>query len=110
MISGIKKIDSQKIRESGWNYEPIYNLIFNEKDSVKSYQTIVGEYSTSVDEVMTSLGSEFIKWIIENKPQHVKIIPGVMVLVASHQAQRIQVIDPVVSLLSLIFQIQKMID
>jgi DNA polymerase III delta prime subunit len=110
MISGVKKIDAQKIRESGWNYEPVYNLIFTEKDPVKNYQVVVGEYSGSVDEVMTSLGDEFIKWIIENKPGHAKIIPGVIVLVATHQAQRMQVIDPVVSLLSLIFQIQKMID
>jgi hypothetical protein len=33
----------------------------------------------------------------------------VIVLVAEHQAQRLQVIDPMVSLLSLFFQIQKLI-
>jgi hypothetical protein len=34
----------------------------------------------------------------------------VVVLVASHQAQRTTVIDPVVSLLSLFYSIQKLVD
>jgi hypothetical protein len=59
---------------------------------------------------MTSLGEEFINWIVKNHPDKTKIIPAVVVLVASHQAQRIAVIDPVVSLLSLFYQIQKLID
>jgi hypothetical protein len=63
-----------------------------------------------VDDVMTSLGEEFINWIVKNHPDKTKIIPAVVVLVASHQAQRIAVIDPVVSLLSLFYQIQKLID
>jgi hypothetical protein len=59
---------------------------------------------------MVSLGEEFINWIIKNKPSSTKIIPGVVVLVAEHQAQRNLVIDPVVSLLSLVFKIQKLIE
>jgi hypothetical protein len=55
------------------------------------------------------LGDEFVQWVIKNKKSHSKIIPGVIVLVAEHQAQRLHVIDPMVSLLSLFFQIQKLI-
>ena len=59
---------------------------------------------------MTALGEEFINWIIKNKSSHAKIIPGVIIEVAQHQAQRQVVIDPVVSLLSLIFKIQKLVE
>ena len=59
---------------------------------------------------MTALGEEFINWIVKNKQDKSKIIPGIIVLVAEHQAQRTQVIDPVVSLLALIFKIQKLTD
>jgi DNA polymerase III delta prime subunit len=109
MIEGVKNIDSAKINELGWSYEDLYNLIVSSKDPVHNYQNIVGEYQGKVDEVMSALGGEFIDWIIKNKPELKKIIPGVIVLVADHQAQRTQVIDPMVSLLSLIFQIQKLI-
>lgn len=109
MIEGVKNIDSAKINELGWSYEDLYNLIVSSKDPVHNYQNIVGEYQGKVDEVMSALGGEFIDWIIKNKPELKKIIPGVIVLVADHQAQRTQVIDPMVSLLSLIFQIQKLV-
>jgi DNA polymerase III delta prime subunit len=110
MIEGTKKVDQEKINEIGWSYETLYNLIVTSKDPVKNYQSIVGEYQGKVDEVMSALGDEFINWIINNKQDLKKIIPAVIVLVADHQAQRTQVIDPMVSLLSLIFQIQKLIE
>ena len=110
MIEGVKVVDSAKINELGWSYETLYNLILTSKDPVTNYQNIVGEYQGKVDEVMSALGGEFIDWIIKNRPELKKIIPGVIVLVADHQAQRIQVIDPMVSLLSLVFQIQKLVD
>ena len=109
-IEGIAKIDLSKVKEANWSYEDLYKMIVESKDPVKNYQTIVGQYSTKVDDVMTSLGEEFINWIVKNHPDKTKIIPAVVVLVASHQAQRIAVIDPVVSLLSLFYQIQKLID
>jgi replication-associated recombination protein RarA len=110
MIEGVSTIDINKIKELGWTYESLYNLIITSKDPIKNYQEIAGEYQGKVDEVMSALGEEFINWIINNKPDLKKIIPGVIVLVAEHQAQRTQVIDPMVSLLSLVFQIQKMVE
>lgn len=110
IIEGTKSIDTKKIKEIRWSYEDLYNLIFNSKDPVKNYQSICSEYQGKVDDVMQALGDEFINWIIKNKSDRKKIIPGVIILVADHQAQRTQVIDPIISLLALIFQIQKMID
>jgi replication-associated recombination protein RarA len=110
MIEGVKNIDQKRVKEFGWSYEDVYKLIFSTKDPIKNYQEIVGTYQGKVDDVMSALGDEFIDWIINNKPESARIIPAVIVLVAEHQAQRIQVIDPMVSLLSLIFQIQKLVD
>ena len=110
MIAGVKVIDSDKINELGWSYENLYELIVSSKDPVANYQNVVGEYQGKVDEVMSALGEEFINWIINNKPELKRIIPAVIVLVADHQAQRTQVIDPMVSLLALVFQIQKLVE
>lgn len=109
MIEGVKVVDNNKINEFGWSYEDIYNLIVTSKDPIKNYQNISGEYQGKVDDVMSALGTEFIDWIIKNKPDLSNIIPAVIVLVADHQSQRTQVIDPMVSLLSLVFSIQKLI-
>ena len=55
-----------------------------------------------------SLASDFIKWITEKKPEKINLIPGIIITVAKYQAERNQVIDPVVSLLALIFTLQQM--
>jgi replication factor C small subunit len=107
-IQEITEISEQKVSESSWDYEEIYDLLFQKLDPVKSYQIIVGQYSNSVGEVMESLGREFIEWIREKKSEKTAIIPAVLILVAQHQSQRNQVIDPVVSLLSLFYSIQKL--
>lgn len=109
-IEGVTQLDLAKVKEANWSYEDLYKMIMTSKDPVNNYQVLVGQYSTKVDDVMTSLGGEFIDWIVKNHPDKAKIIPATIVLVASHQAQRTAVIDPVVSLLSLFFQIQKLID
>lgn len=107
-IQEITEVSEQKVSESSWDYEELYDLLFQKLDPVKSYQIIVGQYSNSVAEVMESLGREFIEWIREKKPEKTAIIPAVLILVAQHQSQRNQVIDPVVSLLSLFYSIQKL--
>lgn len=107
-IQEITEVSEQKVSESSWDYEEIYDLLFQKLDPVKSYQIIVGQYSNSVGEVMESLGREFIEWIREKKSEKTSIIPAVLILVAQHQSQRNQVIDPVVSLLSLFYSIQKL--
>jgi hypothetical protein len=94
--------------ESSWDYEEIYKMLFEKLDPIKSYQLIVGQYSNSVSEIMEAMGREFIDWVQENHPAKSGIIPAVMILIAQHQAQRTQVIDPVVSLLSLFYSIQKL--
>jgi DNA polymerase III delta prime subunit len=109
MLEGTTKVDIAKVREIGWSYESLYNLLFDSEDPIKNYQILVGEYSGKTDDIMSALGDEFIQWIIKNKKSQAKIIPGAIVLVADHQSQRLQVIDPMVSLLSLFFQIQKLI-
>jgi len=107
-IQGTSEISEQKVSESSWDYEELYDMLFQKLDPVKSYQTIVGQYSNSVGEVMESLGREFIEWVKEKKPEKINIIPAVLILVAQHQSQRNQVIDPGVSLLSLFYSIQKL--
>lgn len=107
-IDGIKDLTESKINEVLWDHEEIFELIFSKPDPVKNYQYIVGQYSSKTDDVMNSLSSDFIKWIQEKKPQNANLIPGIIITVAKYQAERNLVIDPVVSLLALIFSIQQM--
>ena len=107
-IQGISSIDEGKISDS-WNYEDLYKLIVSTADPINNYKMIAGQFASDTDDVMASLGNDFINWIIDKRPDLTGIIPGTIILVAQHQAQRNLVIDPLVSLLSLVFSIEKLV-
>tara|TARA_Y100000389_G_C17471218_1_gene531198 strand:+ start:15749 stop:16708 length:960 start_codon:yes stop_codon:yes gene_type:complete len=87
-------------------YKDVYELIFNNEDPVKNYKYMVSNYSNKVDDVLATLGNDFIEFIQMENPTYCNKIPQILVTVAAHQSQRVHVIDPVVSLLSCIFSIQ----
>lgn len=109
MIEGTNEITEKKVHENFWGFEELYLMLIENKDPVKNYQLIVGQYSGRVDDVMNSLASDFILWIKENKTNLIQFIPQILILVAKYQAERNLVIDPVVSLLGLFFSIQKLL-
>jgi hypothetical protein len=90
-------------------YKDVFELIFNETDPVKNYKYLVGEYSNRVDEILQTLGEEFIEYIQSEKGNSTKHIPQIAVTVAEHQAQRVHVIDPAITMLSCIYKLQEII-
>jgi DNA polymerase III delta prime subunit len=90
-------------------FKDVFELIFNETDPAKNYQTLVGNYANRVDDVLQSLGEEFIEYINQEQAQSNKHIPRVIISVAKHQAQRVDVIDPVITMLSCVYDIQTII-
>ena len=90
-------------------YKDIFELIFNETDPVKNYKLLVSEYGNRVDEVLQSLGSDFIEYIQAEKPNNVKHVPQIVISVAEHQAQRVNVIDPIITMLSCVYKIQEIV-
>ena len=109
-VDGVTDLTEKKINEIVWNNEEIFNLIFTSKDPVENYKLIVGQYSSRVDEVLSSLDSEFINWISEKHPARLGLIPPIIITVAKYQAERNLVIDPVVSLLACIFSLQQIVN
>lgn len=108
-ISKVENVTKSQITSKDWEFEPMFKLIIAQGDSYENYKHIVKEYQGSVTEVLASLGSDFPEWIADNHPDKLPKIPVVIIEVAAHQAMRNQVIDPVISLLSLVYKLQKSI-
>jgi hypothetical protein len=70
---------------------------------------LVSEYSNRVDDVLQSLGSDFVEYIQTEKPNNVKSIPQIIISVAEHQAQRVHVIDPIITMLSCVYKLQEIV-
>ena len=90
-------------------YKDVFELIFNEMDPAKNYKHLVSEYSNRVDDILQTLGEEFIEYIQLEKSSNVRHIPQIAVVVAEHQAQRNFVIDPVITMLSCVYKLQEII-
>lgn len=106
---GTTNITVEDVKKFNSVYKDVFELIFNETNPVKNYQYLVGEYSNRVDDVLQTLGEEFIEYIQVEKPNAVRFIPQIAIVVAEHQAQRTLVIDAVITMLSCVYKIQEIV-
>lgn len=106
-IKGIREIKMEDIKSLNWSFVELFEMASGQSDPIGNYKEVLSSYSDKIDDVMQSLGTEFVEWIRENRPEKIKRIPEVIILVAKYQAQRTQVIDQAVNLLALIFEIQQ---
>lgn len=107
---GITSVTADNIKKLNWNFQDLYELLMKNPEPYKNYNFVMANYATKVEDVMNALGSDFVDWLADNHPDKIKYIPHILVTVADHQAKRHLVIDPVVSLVALIFTIQKTVN
>lgn len=107
--SGTTNITVEDVKKFNSVYKDLFELIFNETDPVKNYKLLVSEYSNRVDDVLQSLGSDFVEYIQTERPNNVKSIPQIIISVAEHQAQRVHVIDPIITMLSCVYKLQEIV-
>lgn len=103
---GVEIITLDDVKRFSSVYRDIYDLVIDGADPVKNYQYMVSNYSNRVDDVLQSLGAEFIEFIRTDRQSYTGLIPQIVVTVAKYQAQRTQVIDPVVTMLACIYELQ----
>lgn len=106
---GTTTVGLEDVKRFNSVYKDIFELIFNNVDPVENYKLLVSEYSNRVDDVLQSLGQDLIEYIKQEKPQASRFVPQIIITVAEHQAQRVHVIDPVVTMLSCIYKIQTIV-
>lgn len=106
---GTVNITVDDVKKFNSVYKDVFELIFNETDPVKNYKHLVSEYSNRIDDVLQSLGSDFIEYIQAEKPNQIKCVPQIAITVAEHQAQRVHVIDPVITMLSCVYKLQEIV-
>jgi len=107
---GVETITVDDIKKFSSVYRDIYDLVIDGEDPVKNYQYMLSNYANRTDDVLSSLGAEFIDFIKQDRQSYVQFIPQIIVTVAKYQAQRQQVIDPAVSMLACIYELQTIVN
>jgi DNA polymerase III delta prime subunit len=109
-ISGVTELTRDSIMKTEWSFEDIFKLCAGTPDPYNNYIFLINQYGSRVDDVLGALGDEFPKWLEEKYPSKINFLPGIIVEVAAHQAQRVHVIDPAISMISCIFKIQTILN
>jgi len=105
-LQGIKELNAKNFNIN-FDFKDLYELCFNKPDKAyQNYEFIVSEYSSRIDDALNALGEDLIEYIKTNVSDKIDKIPMIIIAVAEHQAQRTQVIDPLITLLSCVYKIQ----
>lgn len=108
-ISGVKELTRDIIMKTEWSFEDIFGMCVGQPDPYKNYTFLINQYGSRVDDVLGALGSEFPKWLAEKYSSKINLLPSIIVEIAQHQAQRVHVIDPAITMLSCVFSIQRIL-
>jgi DNA polymerase III delta prime subunit len=107
---GKLKITSEDVKKFHGVFKDLYEHIFNpSNDEVKNYQYIVSNYSSRVEDVVSSLGTDFIEYIQMERPQLMRKVGEICYEVNKHSFELRFVVDPVITMLSLVYRIQTII-
>jgi replication factor C small subunit len=107
---GLEEITVNDIKKFSSVYKDVYDLIIDNTDTVKNYQYMLSNYSNRTDDILNSLGAEFIEYITQERQSYTKFIPQIVVTVAKYQSQRQMVIDPTISMLACIYELQSILN
>jgi DNA polymerase III delta prime subunit len=105
-VSGIKKLDIDAIKKTEWSFADVFKICAGDPDPYNNYVFLIGQYGSRVEDVLAALGEEFPSWLHEHSPKKASALPAIIYEIAIHQAQRVQVIDPAISMLACVFKIQ----
>lgn len=110
VIKGVTEIKTEDIKLLNYSFRDIFEMVMKSGDAHENYKFLMSNYSSKVDDVLTSLASELPEYIREHHPAKVAKIPQIIISAATHQAQRVHVIDPAISMLSAVFSCQMIIN
>lgn len=106
---GDEQITVDDVATTTHEFVEVYDMVLGGKVApAENYKAIVNVYKNKVDDVVASLGVPFIQYITAHKPELVPYIPHVTIINAKYQAQLNNVIDPMISLLSLVYELQEL--
>jgi DNA polymerase III delta prime subunit len=110
VIQGVTQIEADDVKKLNYSFRDVFELVVKSADAYENYKFLMTNYASKVDDVLAALGNELPEYIRENHPQKTAKIPQILVTVANHQAQRVHVIDPAVTMLSAVFSCQMIIN
>ena len=111
-VQGVKTIEVNDIKKLNYSFRDIFELACRPAGPApeENYKFLMTNYSSKVDDVLHSLGHELPDFLRENHRDKTVKIPQILIKVAHYQAQRMHVIDPCISMVACVFEIQQILN
>ena len=109
-VQGVKKINPEDVKKLNYSFRDIFEMACKSGDAQENYKFLMTNYGSKVDDVLHSLGNELPEYIRDNHPTKVSKIPQILIKVAYYQAQRVHVIDPCISMVAAVFEVQMILN
>ena len=106
-IMGKDNIQLEDVTNLTYEFVDVYKLATSKPNTEEVYKLIMGSYMGKSDLLIQAMGSDFIGWVKETKPNSFLKVVEVLDIVNNASYKRKFVIDPMVNLLDCIFKIQK---
>jgi DNA polymerase III delta prime subunit len=104
---GKTKITFDDVKKFHGVFRDLYEHILDaQNNEIKNYQYLVSNYASRVDDVIQALGTNFIEYLQSEKPQLMRKVGEICYEVNKHSYESRFAIDPVITMLSLIYRIQ----
>lgn len=105
-LQGIKELNAKNFNIN-YDFVDLFKLCLNGSDKpYENYKLVISEYSSKISDTIVALGQDFVEYIKTNNPEKIDKIPLIIIAVAEHQYQLQFVIDPIITLLSLVYKLQ----
>jgi replication factor C small subunit len=105
-LQGITELNAKNFNIN-FDFEDLYKLCFNKPDKAyENYKFIVSEYGSKIDDTVAAISGDFVEYIKQYHPGKIDKIPLIIIAAAEHQQQLNFVIDKMITLLSLVFKVQ----
>lgn len=107
---GKTKITLDDVKKFQGVYKDLYSHILNPKaDEVSNYQFLMSNYKDRADDVISTLGTDFIEYIQLEQPLLMRKVGEICFEVNKHSYELHFVVDPAICMLSLVYKLQSIL-
>lgn len=106
--NGITELTDAIIEESVYAYVDIFKMLINKKlDHLDIYKNINVKYADKVDNILKTLSTKFIDWLILNGDSSQQMKVGrILIIVSQYQYRQRHVVDQLTNLRACLYHIQ----
>lgn len=109
-IRGEKSLTLENIATSS-DFRDLFHLCLQPPTKPHdNYKFIINQYSSQIDAAFMAFGNDFPDYLKNIVPAKLDKLPGVLIEIADYQYKKSFVIDPLITLLALVFRLQQIIN